>query len=102
LPENGWLQACFECYTITSKVKLFDIYNTNNADIIIFWELYIYLCPKCKKELRINKQKKYVFFNNYKKYIFKNYPQLYTLIKLKQLNKSVNIIQKWWKKILDN
>jgi len=101
LPENGWLQACFNCYIITSKLKLFDIYKTN-TNCIIVWELYIYLCPKCKKELRINKQQYNIFFNNYKKYIFKNYPQLCEFIELKQFNKSANIIQKWWKKILNN
>jgi hypothetical protein len=97
LPENGWFQACFDCLTVTSKLKLFDIYKTN-TNCIIFWELYIYVCPKCKKELKTDKNKYKIFYNNYKKYIFKNYPQLYDLINLKQLNKSSNIIQKWWKK----
>lgn len=97
LPEKGWLQSCFQCYEITSKIKLFDIYKTDN-NRIAYWELYIYMCPKCKRELKYNKKKYKLFFNSYKKYIFENYPQLYELIELKQINRSAIIIQKWWKK----
>ena len=46
LPEEGWFQACFLCYTITSGIKLFDTIE-KNKDI---YEIFVYLCPVCKRK----------------------------------------------------
>ena len=97
LPEKGWLQSCFDCYIITSKMKLFDMYKIHNILGTTINEFYIYMCPKCYRQLYLDKKKYNVFFNDYKKYIYKNYPQIYYLIINKQKNKSANTIQKWWK-----
>ena len=42
LPEEGWLQSCFNCYQITSKLILFKKYKTNKNNVIIYWEIYIH------------------------------------------------------------
>lgn len=97
LPEKGWLQACFDCYIITSKLKLFDIYKLHNGFGTTISEFYIYMCPKCNREIHIDKKRYNIFFNNYKKYIYINYPQIYNLIISKKKNISATAIQKWWK-----
>ena len=100
LPENGWIQACFNCYTKTSKTNLINICKTNDKHKITLWEIYIYVCPKCNKRLFVYKQKKEytTFFKSYEKYILKYYPNIYVAIKSKQKKKACIVIQKWWKK----
>ena len=97
LPENGWLQACFDCYIITSKLKLFDIYKLHNGVGTTISEFYIYMCPKCNRQIHMDKKRYNIFFNNYKKYIYTNSPQIYNLIISKKKNISATAIQKWWK-----
>lgn len=69
LPEKGWLQACFNCYSITSKT--FEYGNIRKFNNI--FKISVYLCPGCKKALR-----KDVLLYNYfcidcNDYIKKNY-----------------------------
>ena len=47
LPEEGWFQSCFMCYTITSNLKLFDTFKKNKE----IYEIYVYVCPPCKKKM---------------------------------------------------
>ena len=59
LPENGWLQACINCDTITSfRLELF---NKNN---IIY---YTYYCKNCAYSINNNS-----CFKNIKNKCFKN------------------------------
>ena len=97
LPSQGWLQSCFHCYSITSHNKLFDIYNTNKNNIVL-WEIYIYLCPKCKRLLNNDKLEYKTFNKEYEKYLFKNYQNLYKSIQIKKTRDAVIKIQTWWKK----
>tara|TARA_X000000368_G_C22969052_1_gene684587 strand:- start:511 stop:789 length:279 start_codon:yes stop_codon:yes gene_type:complete len=76
LPEEGWLQSCFDCYQITSKLILFKTYKTNNNNADIYWEIYIHQCNNCKCDENEEKQKK--FLNSYNKYIHKYFPELST------------------------
>jgi len=48
LPEEGWFQSCFLCYTITSHTHLFD---TREIDKKIY-EINVYLCPDCQKKMQ--------------------------------------------------
>ena len=47
LPEEGWFQSCFLCYTITSHTHLFD---TREIDKTIH-EINVYVCPHCQKKM---------------------------------------------------
>ena len=76
LPEEGWLQSCFDCYQITSKIILFKTYKTIKNNVEIYWEIYIHLCNTCKCDE--NKERKKKFLNNYNKYIRKYFPELST------------------------
>ena len=48
MPEDGWLQPCFNCYTITGKLFLLRTKRT----IRNLYEIEVYLCAHCKKEMR--------------------------------------------------
>ena len=78
---------------------MFDIYNTNKNNIVL-WEIYIYLCPKCKRLIKNNKSECKAFNNEYNKYLFTNYQNLYKSIQIKNTRDAIVKIQKWWKKIL--
>ena len=74
LPEEGWLQSCFECYQITSKTILFKTYKTNKKNIEYYWEIYIHLCNKCKNCLMENLNDD--FLEKYDNYICEHFPEL--------------------------
>jgi hypothetical protein len=68
LPEEGWFQSCFLCYTITSHTHLFD---TREIDKKIY-EINVYLCPDCKKKMQpegdtadVLKQKCTIYINKH-------------------------------------
>ena len=48
LPEEGWFQACFMCYTITSGLKFFNTVHHQKK----IYEIYVYLCPFCQKKTK--------------------------------------------------
>lgn len=69
LPEKGWLQACFNCYSITGKTleystirKFNNIFNVN-----------VYLCPSCKRKFQNNIFEYHVFTIECNNYIKRNY-----------------------------
>lgn len=69
LPKKGWLQACFNCYTITSKTYYYKM-------ILFEKETYkfnIYCCPQCKKKLYKEKHTLYKFSKKCDEYIYYNY-----------------------------
>ncbi len=86
LPD-GWFQECFECDTITAHNIFFDKCKKDD----ISWEIYIYICPKCK--LIKNEQ----FINKCHKFIYEKYPEIFKIIHLNILNRNANIIQYWWR-----
>ena len=47
LPEEGWFQSCFMCYSITSGIHLFDTVTERKR----IYEIYVYLCPECQKKI---------------------------------------------------
>tara|TARA_B100001989_G_C24531075_1_gene461682 strand:- start:1627 stop:1887 length:261 start_codon:yes stop_codon:yes gene_type:complete len=69
LPEKGWLQACFHCYSITGKI--FD-YTTIRKFNSIF-KINVYLCPSCQKKFKNNVLKYYFFTLDCNDYIERNY-----------------------------
>ncbi|RZD40116.1 MAG: hypothetical protein CXT73_06825 [Methanobacteriota archaeon] len=48
LPEKGWFQACFNCYTITSKTFIFSVITRKTK----IYEFNVYLCPCCTKSMK--------------------------------------------------
>lgn len=69
LPKDGWLQACFNCYTITSKtIQYCNIRKQNNI-----FKTNVYLCPTCKREFQKNHLNYYKFIINCNDYIKTNY-----------------------------
>ena len=46
LPENGWLQSCFNCEQITSKCLLYETFHKNNEK----YEFNVYVCGHCIRD----------------------------------------------------
>lgn len=59
LPEHGWLQSCFRCYTITSKLYSFKTIENKKK----IYQFKIYMCPSCQKKI-INDDNEFVKFSN--------------------------------------
>ena len=68
LPKEGWLQACFNCYSITSKTFIYKVVVCNNEK----YKFSLYCCPSCKNKLKDN-FKYYKFSKLLDKYIYCNY-----------------------------
>ena len=47
LPEDGWFQSCFMCYTITSSIMMFNTMEKKKK----IYEIYVYLCPSCQRKI---------------------------------------------------
>jgi hypothetical protein len=73
LPENGWLQACFRCKSITGKYILFETFYHNNY----LYEFYIHICGHCNQHFERNKTSYLTFASDCSTYIRDNYPQLF-------------------------
>lgn len=69
LPKEGWLQSCFNCYTITSKTYYYKMVIFKNIN----YKFNIYCCPKCKKNLYKEKYKLYKFSKTCDNYIYFHY-----------------------------
>jgi hypothetical protein len=65
LPDNGWLQGCFKCDQITSKVTLFKTFHKDEN----LYEFYVYTCGKCKKNFKKLDNDWLCFNNSCNKYI---------------------------------
>ena len=94
LPDNGWIQKCFHCDTLTSKNILFKTITQKKGCYIKYWEFNIHLCNKCKRYLHSNKSeniKKFLKFSQKcNDYIVKEYPFLYNNINNNTTNNSYN------------
>jgi|SaaInlV_150m_DNA_3_1039698.scaffolds.fasta_scaffold72266_2 RNase P subunit RPR2 len=73
LPEDGWFQACFNCYSITSKTFVFSVITRKNK----IHEFHVYLCPHCAKIMRTDILSYIRFSVICNKYIRKNYTELF-------------------------
>jgi len=47
LPEDGWIQSCFNCYTYTSGTIDYTTIKRKNT----IYECNVFLCPECDKTL---------------------------------------------------
>ena len=74
LPEDGWIQACFNCNTLTCQnILLQTFYKKENL-----YEFYIHTCGRCKKEFKSDDEK-YIKFNDVSHaYIKENFNHLFT------------------------
>jgi hypothetical protein len=52
LPENGWLQGCYECGGITSRTILYKTKYRYKKK----YKFIMHLCPRCKRQLEKNSQ----------------------------------------------
>ena len=68
MPEDGWLQPCFQCYTITGSLFLLRTKQTLRN----LYEIEVYLCAQCKKEMKENTELHIKFTERCNKYIKKN------------------------------
>ena len=50
LPKEGWLQGCYECDEITSKIIDYKTKYTYKKK----YKFFIHVCPKCKRQLKDN------------------------------------------------
>jgi len=69
LPEKGWIQSCFNCYTITSQTFLYKV--VKNHDYI--YKFQIYNCYDCKNKMKGNPLYYLKFSKACKKYIKQKY-----------------------------
>ena len=69
LPTNGWIQSCFNCYSLTSKTILYKTIMQKNT----IYDFRVYLCPSCNNKFK-KKILGFIEFSNVcNKYIKKNY-----------------------------
>ena len=54
LPTRGWLQGCWECETITSRIITYKEITKNR----LTYKFIVYLCPHCKKRINTKEEKK--------------------------------------------
>lgn len=73
LPENGWLQACFHCDTITSRHFLFQTFT----DKKVLYEFHIHTCGSCTRTFKKNPTGYIIFSNTCNSYIKRNYDYLF-------------------------
>ena len=76
LPKRGWLQGCFNCQKITSKLYLYQTFTRRKT----IYEFYIYKCAECKNFF-LNKKNEleYIEFNEKcYNWIELNYSHLFT------------------------
>jgi hypothetical protein len=74
LPEDGWIQACFNCNELTSKTILFKTFIKNET----LYEFKISICGKCKRKLN-NLSSDWLKFNDCcNDYINNNFENLLT------------------------
>ncbi len=69
LPSKGWIQSCFNCYTLTSKTFLYKCIKLNEK----VYEFHIYNCNECKNKMKKNMLLFLNFRSNCDKYIKYNY-----------------------------
>ena len=80
LPQDGWIQKCFNCDTLTAKSILFKTLTQNKGCYVKYWEFNVHLCYHCKKYLYANKSENIKKFLTFSKkcntYIKSEYPLL--------------------------
>ena len=57
LPQKGWLQGCMVCGIITSHLLLFKTKFDEKKEMK--YEIYTYICPNCKKNIKNKKALKH-------------------------------------------
>jgi uncharacterized protein YlaI len=53
LPTHGWLQGCWECETITSRLITYKTVTKGKFT----YKFIVYLCPHCKKQINAKEKK---------------------------------------------
>ena len=70
LPEEGWIQSCFHCYTYTSSVIDYTFFKYKK----VIYECDVYLCESCETLLQEDNTQKERFRNRCDRYIRKLFP----------------------------
>ena len=50
LPEHGWLQSCFWCYSFTSRLQ--DFKKEENKYTHVMNHYVVFVCKDCQRELK--------------------------------------------------
>ena len=69
LPKEGWLQSCFNCYSITSKTYYYKMIIHEKVK----YRFNVYCCPQCKKKFYKEKKSLYKFSKICDSYIYFHY-----------------------------
>jgi hypothetical protein len=54
LPIYGWLQGCWECESITSRIITYKEITKKR----LTYKFIVYICPRCKKQINLDAEKK--------------------------------------------
>ena len=74
LPEDGWIQSCFNCNELTSKTILFKTFNKRET----LYEFKVSVCSKCKRKFN-NLSNDWLKFNDScNDYINQHFEYLFT------------------------
>ena len=74
LPEDGWIQACFNCSVLTSKTVLFKtIYKDKKL-----YEFYSHTCADCQKKFNYFTEDWLEFNDSCNSYIKSNFKELFS------------------------
>ena len=60
LPTHGWLQGCWECEIITSRLKAYKTVTKGRC----IYKFIVYLCPLCKRLINTKAESKSCFFKS--------------------------------------
>lgn len=69
LPKEGWLQSCFNCYSITSKTFYYKMIMLDGTK----YKFHVYCCPQCKNKMYKEKINTYRFSKICDRYINYHY-----------------------------
>ena len=69
LPEDGWFQRCFVCYTITSYLSHFETFEYGKQ----IYNVEVYLCPCCQKKIENNTKFKSRYEFRCNRYLKRNF-----------------------------
>ena len=71
LPEDGWFQACFVCYTITARLSFFDCIEKKDN----IYKIMVHLCSECTRQLKTDKEFKDRYTLRCQRYLKRNFPE---------------------------
>ena len=66
LPEEGWMQSCFRCFSYTNGSVPYDVIDVNEH---LRYEIYVYCCASCKNTVDSSEKEYLNLVNRIKLYL---------------------------------